>query len=266
MTWKVVYKKAIQDDGTLLFPQRLSREFLEQARRTMGSYLFANQYQNEIIPDDERRFKTEWLRPISQIPENTYRFAFVDPAIGQRNHNDYTGIAIVDVDHGGNWYLHVAQRYRLTPSQIISKLFDIQEQFHCQAIGLEIVAYQEALLYMLQEESLRRQVVLPVKGIRRMAVSKETRILGLVPRFEWARIFVTPGMTDFEDEILSFPRGSHDDILDAVASLEELVFYPEKEKEKALERPENPQHPDYEKWFIANAHKRQSQEGDDPHY
>lgn len=222
----------------------------------MGSYLFANQYQNEVIPDEERRFRPEWLRPITEIPGNTYRFAFIDPAIGQKDHSDYTGVAIVDVDYGKNWYLRVAHRYRLTPTQIVSKIFDIQSEFKCQAIGLEIVAYQEALLYMLDEEMKRRRQILPVKGIRRQAISKETRILGLVPRFEWARIFVNPGMADFEDEITSFPRGSHDDILDALASLEELVFYPQKEKEKEIEKPKSPAHPDYERWFRSSAHKR----------
>jgi len=248
--WSVVYKRAIQPDGSLLFPERLSKEFLENARRTMGSYLFANQYMNEVVPDDEKSFKPQWLRYYSTIPQNVWTFAFIDPAIGQRAHNDYTGIAVVDVDSDGVWYLKLAARYRLTPTEIVSKMFDLHTQFKIRCIGVEIVAYQEALLYMLDEEMKRRRVILPVTGIRRTSASKQSRILGLVPRFEWGRLLAAQGMTDFEDEYNAFPRGAHDDIIDAASSLESIISYPQ--KETINEKPHSPTDPNYERWYINN--------------
>lgn len=249
MKWSLVYEKAIREDGTLLFPKRLSKEFLENQRRTMGSYIFANQYQNEVIPDDQKTFKPHWLRKYTALPTNTYRFGFIDPAIGQLKHHDYTAITIVDVDSDGVWYLRVANRYRLTPTEIVSKMFEIQEEWNLKGLGVEAQAYQEALLYLVSEKMRRDQKTIPVTGIKRTQVSKQTRILALVPRFEWGRLLISQGMTDFEDEYGSFPRGSHDDILDSLASLEEIVFYPQKE-EKKLEQPASPHHPDYEKWAI----------------
>ena len=226
----------------------------------MGSYLFANQYQNTIIPDEEKKFKKEWLRYTTELPKISAQFGFIDPAIGQHKHNDYTGIAIIHTDPNGIWYLRHAARYRLTPSAIVDKCFELCKQFQLDALGIESVAYQEALLYLISEEMQKRQVTIPVKGITRNKVSKNARILGLVPRFEWSRIFLYPGMTDFEDELDSFPRGSHDDILDALASLEELVYYPQKE-EKKLEQPNSPHDPNYEKWYIQqlvqNANRRE---------
>lgn len=250
MKWSVIYEKAIREDGSLFFPQRLNREFLENTRKSMGSYLFANQYQNEIIPDSEKRFKPEWLRYYADIPKNNSTFAFVDPAIGQKKHHDYTGICVIHVDENFNWYLKVANRYRLTPTQIVDKLFEIQAQFNTKSIGIEAVAYQEALLYLVDQACRERKINLPVKGIKRSDVSKETRILGLVPRFEWSRLYLSQGLNDFEDEYSTFPRGSHDDLLDALASLEEIVSYPEKEKEKPLERPHSPHDPNYERYII----------------
>lgn len=261
--WSVVYKKAIQDDGTLLFPERLDRKFLENARRTMGSYLFANQYQNEVVPDDERRFKPEWLRTFTETPSNKYSFGFIDPAIGQKDHHDYTAIVIVDVDSEGTWYVRVANRYRLTPTQIVDKMFAISSQFNLKGLGVETVAYQEAILDILGQEMRKRTSILPVTGIKRSAVSKETRILKLVPRFEWGRIFVSPQLKDFEDEYSMFPRGSHDDLLDALASLEEIVHYPQK-KEIQIERPNGPNHPDYERWYIQQLTKGKTTEIPNP--
>lgn len=254
--WSVVYKKAISENGDLLFPERLSKEFLEQARRTMGSYLFANQYQNEVIPEDEKVFKPHWLRYFHALPQYTHTFAFIDPAIGQKDHHDYTGIVVVDVDTDANWYVRLAQRYRLTPTEIVQKMFDIQAQFKVKSIGVEIVAYQEALLYILDEEMKRKQRVLPVTGITRSNVSKQSRILGLVPRFEWGRCFIAQGMTDFEDEYSTFPRGSHDDLLDSLASIENIVHYPQKQEIK-LEMPASQNDPNYEKWYIEQLAKKQ---------
>lgn len=255
MKWRVVYERAIREDGSLLFPERLTKEFLADARRTLGSYLFANNYQNEVIPEDEKRFKPGWLRLYREIPRDTYRFAFIDPAIGQKDRHDYTGVAVIDVDTDGHWYLRIANRYRLTPTQIVDKVFDIHKQFNCQAIGVEAVAYQEALIYLLSEQMRDRKTTLPVKAIKRTAVSKNTRILSLVPRFEWGGISIAQGLVDFEDEYNTFPRGSHDDLLDSVASLEEVVFYPEKEK-KSDERPASAQHPDYERYIIKDIARR----------
>lgn len=249
MKWSVVYEKAIRDDGSLFFPERLNQDFLDNARRTMGVYLFANQYLNQVIPDEAKNFKMEWIRFYSTLPSNTYRFAFIDPAIGQKSHHDYTGIAVVEVDDTGQWYLTHASRHRLTPTQIVDKIFDLHKRFPCQAIGIEQVAYQEALLYMVDQEMKRRNELIPLKGITRGASSKNVRILGLVPRFEWGRILVSQGLVDFEDEFSTFPRGSHDDILDAVASLEELVFYPNKIKETNYAT-RDPNHPQYEAEYI----------------
>lgn len=258
--WSVIYEKAIRPDGSLFFPERLTHDFLDRARKTMGSYQFANQYLNEVIPDDEKQFKAHWIKYYKSLPDIKYSFGFIDPAIGQNAHNDYTGIAIVDVDPDGFWYLRLARRERLTPTQICEKMFDLHAQFNLQCLGVETQAYQEALLYILDQEMRKRKLILPVKGIKRTAISKQTRILGLVPRFEWGRIFLSQGMSDFEDEYGSFPRGTHDDILDSLASLEEIVFYPER-KDKKVDKPHSPSDPNYERWYIQSAiHKHNHQQ------
>ena len=252
--WDVVYKRALNPDGSLLFPEVLSHEVLEEKRREQGAYIFANQYMNTVVPDEERRFRSEWLRNYKALPEHKHTFAFIDPAIGQKDHHDYTAISVIDVDSDGIWYLRVANRYRLTPTEIVSKLFDLQDEFKCQAIGIESVAYQEALLYFAASEMRTRGKTLPLANIKRNQISKETRILSLVPRFEWGRILIAPGLRDFEDEYSTFPRAKHDDILDSIASLEELVFNPTKEKVNneriALG------HPDYERQYIEKLRKK----------
>lgn len=258
--WSVTYKKAIQDDGSLLFPERLTQEFLDKARRTMGSYLFANQYQNEIIPAEDQTFKPHWNRYYQALPKEVHHFGFIDPAISEADTADYTGIVVVAVDCEQNWYVRYAQRIRINPTQLIDMAFRICAQFNIQILGVEEVAFQKALIHFAFEEMKRRKVNIPITGVKRGAdLTKEARILSLVPRFEWGTLFLSQGLHDLELELAEFPRGSHDDIIDALASLKEIVHYPQKPRSNNV--PPAPNHPDYEKHYIQQLLKRASKGG-----
>lgn len=248
-----MYETAVKDDGSLLFPERLTEEFLDEARKKMGSMLFANQYLNEIFPAEDAKFKPEWLKYIlpGMIPTNTFNFAFIDPAISTADHADYTGIVVVGVDDKTNWYIRHASRTRLNPTQIVEKVFEIQKEFNCRVIGIEDVAYQKALLYMVNEKMIERQVVLPVIGINKgNKTTKEMHIMSMIPLFEWGRIHLASKFDDLERELLQFPRGSHDDIIDALASLQQIVYYPQPIKEDLNNVRHNPHDSRYESYII----------------
>lgn len=250
MLWDVCFKSAINKQGELLFPEKLSQEFLDMARRTQGSLIFSNQYMNKVIDEDSQPFKKAWIKYYELLPSTKLNtFAFFDPAISQNIDADFTGVTVVAIDADDNRYLLYAARKKITPTQIIEEIFKINMMFHPMCIGVETVAYQEALLYMLDQEMRRRGVIVPVKGIKHGSQdAKEKRIMGLVPYFEFGRYYIKPGLTDFEDELLSFPRGGHDDIIDALGSMEKIAMKPEKEIIKD-EQP-NPADGDaYESWY-----------------
>jgi len=247
--WSLVYKKASNDDGSLLFPERLTQEFLDKAKKTMGSYLYANQYQNEIIPEEEQTFKTHWLKYFKEIPERVNNFGFIDPAISEADTADYTGITVISVDCEQNWYVRYAARMRINPSQIIEKAFDLCARFNLMTLGVEDVAFQRAILHFAHEEMKRRNIRIPITGVKRGAdKSKQMRILGLVPRFEWGTLFLAQGLNDLELELSQFPRGAHDDILDSLASHENIIVYPQKLRSRNVQPA--PNDPGYEKWYI----------------
>lgn len=261
-TWGVVYDKAIRDDGSLMFPERLGKQFLERQRKLMGSYIYAHQLQNEIIPAEDQDLKKEWLKYYTELPKRKHTFAFIDPAISLEDNACYTAFVVVDVDSDGMWYLKVARRVRITATQTIKLIFDLQDIYKCQTIGVEIVAYQQALMHFLESEMRRRKRVVPVIGVRRGPdQSKSIRIRSLVPRFEYQRILVKPGLAEFEDEYLKFPRGTYVDILDALSSVEELVYQPDHER-KAHVVP-TPNARDYEKHYIRGLHEKAGQTQED---
>jgi hypothetical protein len=245
----VVYDKAIRDDGSLLFPEKLSAEYLLRQRKAQGSYIYSHQYQNEIIPSDEQDFKKEWLNYYSDLPAIKNTFAFIDPAISLENAACFTAVTVVDVDPTGMWYLKMARRVRITATQTIKLIFDIQNIFKCQTIGIETVAYQEALMHFLADEMKRRKRIVPVHPIKRSPdQSKSMRIRSLVPRFEYQRILIKAGLADFEDEYLKFPRGTYVDILDALSSLEEIAYAPGEQRKTQIDPTPNAK--DYERNYI----------------
>lgn len=259
--WSVVYERAIRDDGSLLFPERLTKEFLDGQRRSMGSYIFANQYQNEIIPEEDQTFKKHWLRYYTELPEKLYHFGFIDPAISEADTADYTGFVVISCDSDQNWYVRYAHRERLNPTQLINSAFDLCDRFGLMTLGVEDVAYQRAILYYAHEEMKRRNRRIPITGIKRGPTkSKEMRILGLVPRFEFGTLLLKQGLHDLELELLEFPRGSHDDIIDSLASLESIVVYPQKARPSHVAPAAN--HPDYERWYIQNKLKSSASNGE----
>lgn len=260
-TWAVAYDKAVRDDGSLLFPKKLTHDYLTRQRKMQGSYIFAHQYQNEIIPGDDQDFKKEWLVHYKELPKHKYTFAMIDPAISLDQAACYTAFVVVDVDVDNNWYLKAARRVRITATETIALIFKIHEIYKCKQIGVESVAYQMALMHFMDTEMRKRKTIVPVTPIARGPdKSKNMRIRSLVPRFEWQRILIKPGLTDFEDEYMKFPRGTFVDILDALSSIEEIAHPPDAIKPSDKAPP--PNHPDYEKWYIRQQMKKEEDNGE----
>ena len=220
----------------------------------MGSYMFANQYMNEIIPMEDQTFRDAWRKYYTELPAQVHTFAFVDPAISEADTADFTAIIVVSVDADKNWYVRQATRLKCNPSVTIDFLFRLQAQYNCMSIGIEDVAYQKALIHFAHEEMKRRNIMLPITGVKRGPdKSKEVRIMGLIPRFEFGTVYFTQGLHDLELEMGQFPRGAHDDLIDSLSSINEIVYYPTLKRGRN-EKP-HPQSPEYESWIIRNAYK-----------
>ena len=261
--WAIVYKRAIEPDGKLLFPQKLTKSVLEGFRKTMGSYLYANQYLNEVIPDDAKTFKPEWLRRWTTIPERIYTFIAIDPALSEQHSSDSTGIAVVSVAEDGNRYVRYAERKRCSPTDLVNLVFQLFDIWKPVAIGIETVAYQKAIMYFLALEMRKRGLALPIAEIKHGPdKTKDMRILSLVPWLEWGQMYLPPQTTNLDDELLKFPRGASDDIIDALAMANEIAYGPTPIVKS--DRPSAVDTSKYEQWYIKQMGKGSKPERYDP--
>lgn len=219
--------------GDLLFPERLNWKTLEGLKAKQGSAHFAAQYLLNPIPEEDQVFRPPFKRyeqtDIKGLELRTF-FA-VDPAISQEKYADNSAMVCVGVDKNNAWYILDVWKDKVLPNTLIEKIFSWHQKWKPISIGLETVAYQRMLQYQINDEMKKRGVFIPLKELKHSSRSKEDRIRGLQPRYEQKSILhpdkqAVPDIEYLEDELVRFPLGAKDDIIDALSSVLELAFPP----------------------------------------
>ena len=245
-----VFKRgALNEDGSLFYPEKLTKGFLEDQRISLGSYLYSCQYLNDPIDEDTAHFKKSWIKfyevtnngfykpseiaEASGIPQkNTYYTLgqmnismTIDPSSGVSH--DYTGITVTAMDPDNRVFVLEAFRKKLNPPALMNLIFEYNKKYPNLKMGIETAAMQVTLKYMLHSEMERREDYFYIKQFETTyAKSKEERIKSLTWKFEFGTIFLLPEHDDLIDEIIRFPVGNFDDIIDSLAYQPELWTVP----------------------------------------
>lgn len=204
-----------------LWPDKFSLEELRSRLRADGWYQFSSQYLNNPIPEQDAKFKREWfqLYDVEEIRGKDMRkILTIDPAISIEKHADFTAMVVCGIDQFSNVFVLDIWRGKVLPSQLISKIFELNELWHPNHIGIETNVFQKTLAYSLREEMQRRSRFLPLVEVQPHERTKELRIQGLQPLYENKKVFHPrnhPLKFYFEQELAEFPRSGHDDMIDA---------------------------------------------------
>jgi predicted phage terminase large subunit-like protein len=200
--------------GELLQPARDKLETLEDIRRQSGSRVFSAQYQQNPIPPDGNLIKATWLQRYPTCLERKgYRRVVLtcDPAGKTGPRNDYTAITITGVIEKEVHLLHVA-RGHWSILQMQDQIVALSQRWNVDLAVIEDTSSGMGLIQLLREQSR-----LNVIG-RHPKDDKETRMCRHQGRFEAGRILLpkeASWLADFENEVLAFPNGRHDDQVDA---------------------------------------------------
>ena len=194
------------------------------------------QYLNNPIDDENASFRKDWIKYYSMklggklIPQDSEAkehynlnqcrlYMHIDPATSDRKRGDFTAFIITAISPEDFVYVVYAKREKINLTQMIARIFELYKKFpNIKKILIEMQATQQMIKFPLFEEQKRRRIYLPIEEIQQSRMrSKGDRIIGLVPRFEFGTIFIKPDMVDLEDELLRFPVGQHDDLIDALS-------------------------------------------------
>ena len=82
---------------------------------------------------------------------------------------------------------------------------------------IETVGYQEALRTAVRSIMMEEGLYIPglEKGVK-PRTRKSERLLSLVPSFAKGQFFFRPEDMTAQQEFLSYPKGKHDDVMDAI--------------------------------------------------
>jgi predicted phage terminase large subunit-like protein len=243
--FKLYVRPAIQADGTLTFPKRLTAQRLDDLRGALGPWKFQALYQNNPVPEEGKVFLPEWIKYWESLPDpakvKTKRLTTIDPAIGEDRKNDYTAMVTCDHDLAGNVWVVDVRRGRWNVEDQIKQMLKLIELYHPARIGIEEVAYQKAHKMWLQREFSRMKLHVPIEGLKGYNRAKEFRIERLQPLVQRGQLLINtslPFQKDLEAEMLDYPQGTHDDLIDALAYQLEISpnvrYRPSKEKENWL--------------------------------
>lgn len=214
------------------FPTLLSIEELNDMRAKQGPYVFSCNYLLNPTSDENAVFKNTWLRYHTLSLEDLHKLGAecwisVDPAgEGGFDGADFTAIIVAFITPRYDIYIHEVIREHLTRKQMADLLFTLAEQYKPRAIGMEAVLRFRELYTWLKMESQLKGKYLPLRDFKNTNKVKQSRIRELQPVAESGKLYIRRDHKHLEDEMLRFPKGKHDDCLDATAYLLEFLQTP----------------------------------------
>jgi len=252
-SWRVITYKALQDNGTPLWPTWFGQKEMERKKKFYADsgqpQKFYQEYMMEVQSAEDSIFTRDHIKywngdfkydeesDISYVilDDGTHKpvniFAGVDPATDStRRDSDFSVIIVCGVCADNNVYVIEYLRHRSLPvvgipgdakKGIVDHMFDMNKRFSPSLFTIEDTTMSRPIFQALNAE-MRRRNDFTVKYCAEKPgnrMSKRDRIQEiLAQRFAVGGIYVKKDMYDLQREIYTFgPRMGHDDTIDALA-------------------------------------------------
>lgn len=228
---RVFYAITTEEDGTerALWSEHRSLEKLRAMRDDpsdqdfIGSITFAQEYQHKPFSEEDAIIQPDWIKECepSQVPDKHTRLARVltiDPAASERQTADFTAMIVADLYTDGNVYIRAIRNQRTSPSVTADTVRELDEIYKPQLIGIEKGALGLVFRDLLEG--------LPVIGLE-PDKDKVRRLLAVSRFFEAGRVYTVKNIQNgqaFREQLIEFPKGTHDDMVDAAAYAVRLLF------------------------------------------
>lgn len=227
---------AIDPDGDMLWEAMMSREKLAKRKRsfvrTGTLHIFYMELMSQLRTPEHSKFKPEFIRyaPTRDMKQFVARSLAIDPALSEGVKASACTLSVVGITEAG--VLHVLAcegRKGMTPKEQVDAYFRLSLEYDCTHHGVESIAYQRALIHLLQAEMFKRgkeigsKAYFEITPISHGRVDKAERILGVLqPRYAAGYITHQRVFPELEEALLDWPNGSMD-YPDAVAMAVSLL-------------------------------------------
>lgn len=265
--WKTLIRGCYLDDGSLYYPAHLSEAYIEQKRRSLETKLFTAWYLNQVISDESKVFRPEFLRFYGA--ESTYTpdtddiaslevvggtldgwkgavraTVHVDPAATVGADSNFTGVAVVltaeDENGKERYFIHESWKGKEGPSAIIARLVATCTMYAPHLLSIDVLGQQNLWLLPLKAALDKAGIRVPLGSYRgrthdekvgKGILGKAKRIEALEPLFRNGQIFIRTGYNNALLHEYNFYDGpthsNHFDLLDALAHLRTMTRKPQ---------------------------------------
>lgn len=237
--WEVVELKPDIEHNIALWPEKYPVDVLERIRRNTTPQDWSALYLQNPVPDEGTYFKHEWLRSCIDLPPlaTLHVYGGSDYAV-TTDGGDYTVHAVIGVDPEDRMYLLDLWRDQASSDQWIEAWCDLvvkwKPAFWAEERGQIISGVgpylekraRERKAFTCREQFASRSD----KAIRAQSIRGRMAMLGLYVQLG------APFLPALKAELLSFPVGKHDDQVDALGLIGQLL-----DKVSAGIRPKRPE-------------------------
>jgi predicted phage terminase large subunit-like protein len=198
--------------------------FLRARQKEMTARDWSSLYQQAPAPDEGLYFKKDMFRYYGALPKHLRYYGGSDYAV-TANGGDYTVHVIVGVDMAGNIYVVDVWRQQTESNIWIDAFCDLVKKYQ----PLMWAEEQGQIIKSLGPFINKRQLELSAYCAREQFVSiadKPTRARSFQARCAMGKVYFphsAPWLADLEKELLSFPVGVNDDIVDTLGLIGRLI-------------------------------------------
>ena len=217
-------------DNPLIDPEEI-----KVARETMSTQAFRQEFEASFVSFTGGIFKNEWIKYDDEEPKQGNYVMAVDPAgfesvereRGLKGSKlDETAIAIVKID-GDHWWVKNILHGRWSIKETAKKILQSAIENEVTTVGIESGSLKNAILPYLEDEMRVEGRWVPITDVSHGGKKKADRITwALQGRLEHGKITFNPDPSytkDLETQLIEFPtKGTHDDIIDALAYIDQV--------------------------------------------
>lgn len=200
--------------------------FLRARKQESDSRTWASLYQQKPVPDEGDYFKRQWLIPVEHIPPRDQMRVYggSDYAV-TADGGDYTVHAVLGVDYDGNPWLLDLWRRQASSDEWIDAFCDLVIKWRPIGWAEEQGQIRAGVGPFLDRRTRERRAHVardqfPTRGDKAVRAQSfrglcATRGLRIPIHVQWR--------AEVESELLRFPAGVHDDIVDALGLIGQLL-------------------------------------------
>ena len=205
-------KQYVLDRNELLFPERMSANYLESEERRLGTFNFAAQFMQKPAPPSGGLVKKHWFKVYEERPLKFDKIIHSwDIATTKTTTSDFSALTVWGVRQEGYYLLKVLNEKWEFPD-LKNKLIALAERENPDYVLIEQVGIGTPLVQEVQATSNIN--VVPIKPEK----DKETRLHAITPMIEGGNVYLpneAEWLNTYIDQMSMFPRAKHDDMVDS---------------------------------------------------